>query len=347
MDLAESYRGRRVLVTGHTGFKGSWLTWWLHRLGAEVAGYALPPATNPSLWLALELERDIHHVQADIRNLARLTEEIRAFRPEVVFHLAAQALVLPSYEHPVETFETNLMGTVNVLEACRNQPAVQAVVVVTSDKCYRQPGTHPFTEEDALGGEDPYSASKACAEHAADAYRHSYFQNQVGIATVRAGNVIGGGDWADQRLIPDLMRALQNGQSPAVRRPEARRPWQHVLEPLEGYLRIGVRLAEDPGRWSGPWNFGPPPNEAWTVAEVVASCCKAWGAPGDWNRNEVPSGAEAQRLVLDSSKAREGLAWEPRWRVEEALARSVEWYRAFGAGGSARALCDADLEAHQ
>lgn len=347
MDLAASYRGRRVLVTGHTGFKGSWLTWWLHRLGAEVAGYALPPATAPSLWAALGLEGDIHHVQGDVRDLAGLTRAVGAFRPDLVFHLAAQALVLPSYKNPVETFGTNLMGTVNLLEACRNQASVRAVVVVTSDKCYRQPGRRPFLEEDALGGEDPYSASKACAEHATEAYRLAYFQDRVGIATVRAGNVVGGGDWADQRLIPDLMRALQEGRAPVVRRPEARRPWQHVLEPLEGYLQIGTRLADDPGAWSGPWNFGPDPSGAWTVAEVVASCCRAWGVPAGWNQDETPSAPEAQRLVLDSSKARERLGWKPKWSIEETLARSVQWYQAFGAGGSARELCEADLEAHR
>lgn len=345
MDLGEAYRGKRVLLTGHTGFKGAWLALWLRRLGAEVGAVALPPDTEPNLWSALGLENEVHSEYADIRDSGRLRALVDAFRPEFVFHLAAQALVLPSYEDPVGTFATNLMGTVNLLEACRHQPSIRAMVVVTSDKCYRQPGRHPFREDDPLGGEDPYSASKACAELATAAYRHAYFREGVGLATVRAGNVIGGGDWAAHRLVPDLMRAFQQGRTPGIRRPEARRPWQHVLDPLDGYLRLGAKLAADPGPWSGPWNVGPTPEQAWTVAQVADACCRAWGGTANWILEGAPSGLEAERLELDGSRIRECLGWTPRWTVEAAIERSVRWYRAFADGVPARVLCETDLEA--
>lgn len=341
MDLASAYRGRRVFLTGHTGFKGSWLAWWLHRLGAEVMGYALPPATEPNLWHALGLEREIPGTLADIRDLDRLSREIAAFRPDQVFHLAAQALVLPSYEDPVGTFGTNLMGTVHVLETCRSCESIRSVVVVTTDKCYRNAGTGvAFREGDPLGGADPYSASKACAEIAVEAYRHSYWGEERGLATARAGNVIGGGDWSPHRLIPDLVRARQWGRPLTLRRPEARRPWQHVLDPLRGYLMLGAELGTRPGIFSGAWNFGPAEADARQVSELVEL------VGGLWHLDPEPAPPEAAYLRLDSGKARNLLGWGPRWSLETAAARTMAWYRGFEQGESAAGLCAADLEAH-
>lgn len=341
MDLAATYRGRRVFLTGHTGFKGAWLAWWLQRLGAEVMGYALAPATDPSLWQALGLEQQIPSVRGDIRDLPRLTQELHAFRPDLVFHLAAQALVLPSYEDPVGTFGTNLMGTVHVLEACRRCESIQAAVVVTTDKCYRNIGTgRAFQEEDPLGGADPYSASKACAEIAVEAYRHSFWGEDRGLASVRAGNVIGGGDWSPQRLVPDLVRAKRTGQPLFLRRPEARRPWQHVLDPLRGYLLLGAELAARPGAFSGAWNFGPADGEARQVRELVEL------AGGTWQTDAEPSPPEATQLRLDSAKAEAHLGWHPRWPLEIAAVRTMAWYQGFAEGRSATSLCEADLEAY-
>ncbi len=342
MDLATAYHGRRIFLTGHTGFKGSWLAWWLHRLGAEVAGYALAPVTQPSLWQALNLEQQLQCTRADIRDLPRLKQVMKAFHPDLVFHLAAQALVLPSYEDPVGTFSTNLMGTVNVLEACRDCESLRAAVVVTTDKCYLNAGTGlPFREEDPLGGSDPYSASKACAELAVSAYRHSFWGEGRGLATVRAGNVIGGGDWSAHRLMPDLVRAIQSGQTLTLRHPEARRPWQHVLDPLHGYLALGAELAARPEAFSGAWNFGPPESEALQVQELVAM------AGGAWRLEPGAAPPEAQQLQLDSGKARSLLGWRPRWSLDIAATRTMAWYRGFALGLTAPELCAADLEAHQ
>ena len=336
-----AYHGRRVFLTGHTGFKGSWLAWWLHRLGAEVAGYALPPSTQPSLWQALGLERDIQDIQSDIRDLPRLKQAMQAFRPDLVFHLAAQALVLPSYEDPIGTFSTNLMGTVNVLEACRRCDSLQAVVVVTTDKCYLNAGAgRAFQEDDPLGGADPYSASKACAELAVAAYRHSFWAKDRGLATVRAGNVIGGGDWSPQRLMPDLVRAVQSGRTLTLRRPEARRPWQHVLDPLRGYLTLGAELGARPEEFSGAWNFGPAESEARQVRELVEL------AGGAWQLDPDPAPPEANQLQLDSTKASSLLGWCPRWSLEIAATRTMAWYQGFAEGLAATELCTADLEAH-
>jgi CDP-glucose 4,6-dehydratase len=341
MDLALAYHGKRVFLTGHTGFKGSWLAWWLHRLGAEVAGYALPPSTQPSLWQALDLGRDIESIQSDIRDFARLKQAMKEFRPDLVFHLAAQALVLPSYEDPLGTFSTNLMGTVNLLEACRGSESLQAAVVVTTDKCYLNSGAGTvFKEDDPLGGADPYSASKACAEIAVAAYRHSFWGKNRGLATVRAGNVIGGGDWSAHRLMPDLVRAVQSGQTITLRHPEARRPWQHVLDPLHGYLALGAALIAKPEDYSSAWNFGPSESEARQVRELVEL------AGGEWQLDPEPAPPEATQLQLDSSKARRLLGWSPHWSLDIAANRTMAWYRGFAEGLPAQELCAADLEAH-
>ncbi len=312
MRLAETYAGRRVFVTGHTGFKGSWLSSWLGTMGAEVTGFALDPPTEPSLFDALDLEARVHHVVADVRDRDRLGAEVQAAQPAVIFHLAAKALVRRAYEEPRETFETNVMGTVNVLEAARVCPSVRAVVIVTSDKVYENCETgQAFQETDPLGGRDPYGASKAGAEVVTNAYRESFFADGAAVASVRAGNVIGGGDWAPDRIIPDSVRALISGEPILVRNPDAIRPWQHVLEPLSGYLLLGAALLRHGRRFAGAWNFGPTLERSdqpvrWVVERFLAE----WGA-GTWTTPARSEGQphEAQRLSLDSSKAREQLGW--------------------------------------
>lgn len=344
------YRAARVFVTGHTGFKGSWLTEWLVTLGATVTGYALDPPTTPNLFDALGLDSRIKHVVADLRDRDRLVAEIQASRPSVIFHLAARALVLRAYAEPRDTFETNVMGTVNVLEAARACPSVRAVVVVTSDKVYQNPETGTlFREDDPLGGRDPYGASKAAAEIVTAAYRESFFGDGAAIASVRAGNVIGGGDWAPDRIIPDSVRALVAGEPIVVRNPDAIRPWQHVLEPLSGYLQLGALLLDQGSRYAGAWNFGPTEDRSdepvrWVVNRFISE----WGS-GSWvpyQGNEVPP-HEAQRLSLDSGKARDLLGWGPVWDSETAVRRTAAWYRDYyRAPNRARELVDAELDAY-
>ncbi|MGH2465696.1 MAG: CDP-glucose 4,6-dehydratase [Candidatus Limnocylindrales bacterium] len=346
-----TFRGRRVFITGHTGFKGAWLSEWLGTMGAEITGYALGPPTQPNLFEAIHLGDRVRHVVADIRDSARLSAEVSAAQPSVIFHLAARALVRRAYDEPRETFETNVMGTVNVLEAARACPSVGAVVIVTSDKCYDNPETgHPFRETDPIGGRDPYGASKGGAELVTAAYRESFFRDGAGIASVRAGNVIGGGDWAPDRIIPDSVQALTAGQPVVVRNPDAIRPWQHVLEPLSGYLTLGAHMLADGRRYEGPWNFGPP-DEAGDrpVRWVVESFLSEWGS-GSWT---VPEDArrqphEALRLSLDSSKAREQLGWASVWDGPTAVRGTASWYREYyQAPADARDLVDGQLAAYQ
>jgi len=345
------YAGRRVLVTGDTGFKGSWLCAWLSGLGAAVGGYALAPPTDPSLFELAGLGGEVAHVAGDVRDLAALRAAVLAFEPELVFHLAAQPLVRASYGDPVGTFATNVMGTVNLFEAIRVCPSVRVVVNVTSDKCYENPEAGgAFREGDPLGGHDPYSASKACAEVVTAAYRRSFFgaESVVRVASARAGNVIGGGDWADDRLLPDCVRAVAAGREVVLRRPAAVRPWQHVLEPLSGYLWLGARLLLDGQRLDGAWNFGPGAEAAVPVAAVVETFLDAYGA-GSWRPD--PSGAqqphEAAELLLDGEKARLELGLRPVWDVAAAIERAAAWYRRW-AGGSAdlRAALQADIDAY-
>jgi CDP-glucose 4,6-dehydratase len=349
--FGEQYRGRRVLVTGHTGFKGSWLTAWLLGLGAEVTGYALEPPTVPSLFDALGLERHIRHEIADVRDVSRLAEVVEAARPEIVLHLAAQPLVREGYAIPRETFETNVMGTVNLLDVLRSAGDLRAAVIVTTDKCYRnlEDGS-AFVEDDALGGRDPYSASKGCAELATAAYAASFYAPRgVGLASARAGNVIGGGDWAADRLVPDCVRALTEGRAVVVRNPDAVRPWQHVLEPLAGYLWLAAWLAVAAEEFGGAWNFGPDPaDHGLPVRWVVERLFEAWGA-GEW----AASGAEgepheAHLLQLDSTKAREQLEWAPIWGAQEAVRRTAVWYRGqYEDAAAAPRLVQEDIEAYQ
>ncbi len=332
LPFGNAYFDRRVLVTGHTGFKGSWLTTWLLRLGARVVGYALEPDVEPSLFRLADLNRRCDSVIADVRDGHRLLEVFREYRPEVVFHLAAQPLVRRSYREPKETFEVNVAGTWNLLEAIRLVDSVQAAVLITTDKVYEnKEWVYGYREEDPLGGHDPYSASKAAAEIAIQAYIRAFFltgQRQLGVASARAGNVVGGGDWAEDRILPDALRALQAGRALRVRHPEAVRPWQHVLEPLAGYLLLGARLLEEPERFSGAWNFGPLPTDVLRVGELVDVFYQALGR-GNWEH--VPEGNallhEAGLLKLAIDKAADALGWKPVWTARQAVERAASWYR--------------------
>ncbi len=344
------WHGRPVLVTGHTGFKGSWLCWWLKQLGATVAGVALDPPTSPSLFEASGLGKEIPSRKGDVRDLEAMHAALRDHRPEVIFHMAAQSLVRESFRSPVETFTTNVTGTVNCLEAARRCRSVRAVVVVTTDKCYRNlDSPHACREEDALGGDDPYSASKACAELVTQAYRKSFFQAPAGalVASARAGNVIGGGDWAADRLVPDAMRAFASAQQVRIRNPGSIRPWQHVLEPLRGYLALAERLHGGERGAATAWNFGPDQADARPVSWVVDQLARRWGGGAGWQRDAGEQPAEAPALVLDNSKARAELAWRPSLPLEKALDWVVEWYRALASHGDARALTLGQIDRYQ
>ncbi|HEY1142780.1 MAG TPA: CDP-glucose 4,6-dehydratase [Sphingomicrobium sp.] len=333
---ASSWKGRRVLVTGHTGFKGGWLSLWLTRLDADVTGFSLPAPTDPSFFEQTRLAELVTHVEGDIRDLAALEAAIAEAQPEVVFHLAAQPLVRLSYAEPVETYATNVMGTVHLLDACRRVDSVRAVVCITSDKCYEnREWVWPYRESDPMGGHDPYSSSKGAAEIVISAYRRSFFERGAGLASVRAGNVIGGGDWAADRLIPDIIRAMLAGERPLIRSPNSIRPWQHVMEALSGYMLIAERLLEGREEFASGWNFGPADEDARPVAWIVEKMLELYGAEG-WDQ---PSGAqphEATLLKLDCSKARASLGWRPRLNLEAALAKVVEWHSAVANGADAR-----------
>lgn len=326
------WRGRRVLVTGHTGFKGTWLCAWLVRLGARVTGLALPPSPSQPLFERVGLEGRIRSCFGDLRDLDVVRNALRAATPEVVLHLAAQALVLEGLRDPAGTFATNALGTVHLLEAIRATPTVRVAVIVTSDKCYRD-GDEPCVEEDALGGADPYSASKACAELVTAAWRSSLVpaERGLGLATARAGNVIGGGDFAADRLLPDLVRAVEAGRTPILRNPRAVRPWQHVLDALSGYLALAEALARDPVAYARSWNFGPLRAPSWTVAEVADLALRELGG-GTWQAGEPEAIAEAPVLRLCSMRARQRLGWAPRLDTAAAVSWTIEGYRAFGAG---------------
>ena len=333
------WRGRRVFLTGHTGFKGAWLLFWLHHLGAEVHGYSLPPDTDPNLFEALGLAQFGHHRIGDIRDLDNLKAAIRAADPEIVFHLAAQPLVRRAFKSPAYTFEVNVQGTVHLLEACRGRDAQKAVVVVTSDKCYENLHTaQGYNESDRLGGREPYSASKAAAELVTRAYRESYLHPRTGVATARAGNVIGGGDWCADRLIPDAVRAFSRAEELVIRNPGAVRPWQYVLEPLSGYLMLAQALAAG-GRVAEAWNFGPPSDQLVTVGVLVEMLASAWSSDCRWRAEEEPGAChEAGLLMLRSDKAHERLGWSPRMSLGEAVAATVSWYKAYYRGGELKSL---------
>jgi CDP-glucose 4,6-dehydratase len=336
--------GKRVLLTGHTGFKGAWLALWLQRLGAEVVGIALPPSTQPSLFALLSTRPWIDDRCCDIRNASELKRLVQEARADIVFHLAAQALVRPSYQNPLETFSTNVMGTANLLEAVRATDSVRVVVAVTTDKVYQNREWHyPYREEDALGGHDPYSASKAAAEMVIASYRASFMQaNGIALASARAGNVIGGGDWSADRLIPDAVRAWQANQPLVIRNPHATRPWQHVLEPLAAYMTLAEQLWAKPAL-AGAYNFGPAPDQHASVAKVIELA----SSPTDYclvsyedNSNQPH---EANFLALETAKARMELGVYPRWTLAESVTRTMVWYRALNDGAPARVLCESDI----
>jgi CDP-glucose 4,6-dehydratase len=326
-----AFAGKKIFVTGHTGFKGSWLCEWLLQLGAEITGYSLPPATKPALFNQLGLKSRLHHIIGDIRDPVKLNRALQKATPDFVFHLAAQPLVRESYAKPVETFETNLMGTVNMLEALRGLTHPCSAIFITTDKCYENRERHRgYREEDCLGGHDPYSASKATAEIAISSYRRSFFKNHpVKIASVRAGNVIGGGDWATDRIVPDCIRALQKGRPIDVRNPNATRPWQHVLEPLSGYLWLAACLAQNSANatLASAFNFGPNRAANRPVRELVEEILKHW--PGEWVDKSDPHAVhEAKLLHLETGKALRLLKWKPVWNFSETIEQTVIWYRA-------------------
>ncbi len=332
------YRGKRVLVTGHTGFKGSWLALWLRELGAEVMGYALPPKRPDDHFNLLELNKRISHVEGDIHDGENLSRVFLEFKPEFIFHLAAQALVRYSYEDPKSTFDTNVLGSVNVLETARILPSLKALVFITSDKCYKnKEWVWGYRENDQLGGQDPYSASKAAAELIFAAYQDSFFhkQSELGAASARAGNVIGGGDWAVDRIVPDCIQALREGKPIIIRNPNATRPWQHVLEPLSGYLLLAAKLAQEPKCYGGAWNFGPGGNAIRTVEDLTRSIIQRWGSGKLIIDATTDLPHEARLLHLSIDKACQFLGWHPRWNFEHTLDHTVHWYKSVLAGESA------------
>lgn len=338
------WRNRRVLLTGHTGFKGAWLTFWLSRMGANVTGLSLEPVTQPNLFELLDLSSDCHHLVGDIRDPETVKRAVAQSRPEVVLHLAAQALVRPSYAEPVETFATNVMGTVHVLNALREAPQARVAVMVTTDKVYRnREWIWPYREDDALGGHDPYSASKASSEIAIESWRLSFLQEAgVAIASARAGNVVGGGDWSQDRLIPDAVRAWNSGQTLHIRRPQAVRPWQHVIEPLSGYLALAERLWRQPDL-AGAYNFGPPPQEAIAVRDVIEIAREATPGALVTYGEGLEGPHEAGLLSLDPSKARTVLQVRQRFSLPETIRRTFAWYAGQAKGESARHLCETDI----
>lgn len=345
---ATFWRGKRVLLTGHTGFKGGWLSLWLQRLGAEVTGVALAPNTSTNLFEAARVASGMRSYLCDIRDASAVAHLVQEVQPEVVLHLAAQPLVRASYRDPLATFSTNVMGTAHVLEALRGLSSVRVAVMVTTDKVYRNlEHAYPYREDDALGGHDPYSASKAASEIVIASYRDAFLAQQgVAIASARAGNVIGGGDWSEDRLIPDAVRAWQSGQTLSIRSPQSIRPWQHVLEPLAGYLRLAEVLWEQPAL-AGAYNFGPNTHEAATVRYVVDLACSAYGSGAVSYDNDSKCMHEASRLTLETAKSLHVLNIQPQWPLAEAVGRTMTWYLAQSGGASARDLCEADIAAYE
>jgi CDP-glucose 4,6-dehydratase len=348
------WSGKRVLLTGHTGFKGGWLTLWLSRLGAQLFGFALAPPSEPNLFNVANLSQHIRSQHGDIADFPTLLCYVDRVQPDVVLHLAAQSLVRASYADPVGTFRTNVLGTVHVIEAARLVGSPKCILNVTSDKCYENRETlWAYRETDPMGGHDPYSSSKGCAELVASAYWRSFFQpmakngRQIGLASVRAGNVIGGGDWSTDRLVPDCMRALLACAKPVIRNPSAIRPWQHVLEPLSGYLTLVERLWEQPGLFAGAYNFGPHDRGAKPVSWIVERLCGLWSAEARYEIRAAVGLHEAHYLKLDSTLAREKLAWQPRLELEEALEMTIDWFRAYHSGAAMDNFTSNQIEAYE
>jgi CDP-glucose 4,6-dehydratase len=338
---SDFWRDKRVLITGHTGFKGAWMSLWLHSMGAEVQGFALVPPTSPNLFEEAKVGDLIQSSLGDIRDFASISKVIKDFKPEVIFHMAAQPLVRYSYDEPLLTFATNVMGTAHLLESIRTIDTVLAVVNVTTDKCYEnREWVWGYREDEAMGGYEPYSSSKACSELVTAAYRQSFLDKaEIAVATARAGNVIGGGDWAKDRLVPDILRAFENKQPVSIRNPNSIRPWQHVLEPLSGYLLLAEKLCTEPKTFSQAWNFGPQDDDAKPVGWIVEAMAKKWGKGASWLFDEVHHPHEAQYLKLDISKARQTMGWSPRWRLDQAIDHTVEWHSGWLQGNDVRTLC--------
>lgn len=347
------WKGKRVFITGHTGFKGGWCVIWLRMMGAEVKGFSLGPPTNPSLFRAGRVGSGIKSVLGDVRDLAHLKTELQEFKPEIVIHMAAQSLVRQSYSDPVGTYATNVLGTVNVLESVRQAPSVRVVLVITSDKCYENiERSWGYKEGEPLGGYDPYSSSKASAEIVTAACRNSFFNPQqypkhgVAVATGRAGNVIGGGDWAKDRLVPDILNAFSSGQAVVVRNPQSIRPWQHVLEPVSGYLLLVEKLFLDGPIFAEAWNFGPSEASEKPVSWIVEELRSLWGKGASWVKDQTSQPHEANFLRLDSSKANERLGWSPRLDLKTALRWVVEWTRAYQTGHDPRLMTESQIESY-
>ncbi len=352
--VSSTLQGKRIFLTGHTGFKGGWLALTLAGLGATVRGYALDPSSEPSFFHSAKVDSVIEDVRGDIRDISKLDRAMREFAPDVVFHLAAQPLVRRSYADPLETYTTNVMGTAHVLETVRTLPSVRAAVVITTDKCYlNREWRWGYRETDHLGGYDPYSSSKACAEILTACYRNSFFsaesleKHSVALATARAGNVIGGGDWSEDRLIPDLVRGFISGQSVPIRRPLSVRPWQHVLEPVAGYLLLAEKLLAGDTSFADAWNFGPFDDDAWPVERIATAMAERWGGSASWFKDGQESVHEAGLLKLDSSKARAELGWQPRLRLSVALEWLVDWYREWQAGSHMHAFSLEQIAAYE
>jgi len=343
--------GKKVFLTGHTGFKGSWLAYWLHLMGARVSGYALAPNTEPAIFNILRLDNLIEesHI-ADIRDSQRLSSVIQEYQPDIVFHMAAQPLVRYSYAHPLETYEVNMMGTAYLLDALREVSSVKATVIITTDKCYEnQERFEGYTENEPMGGYDPYSSSKGCAELITSAYRRSFFNVEGcsnAIASARAGNVIGGGDWSEDRLIPDAIRAFEAKHALVIRNPLATRPWQHVLEPLSGYLLLAQSLYENGQSFASAWNFGPDDVDTRPVQEVIDLFILLWGQGASWRQDPSAQPHEAQLLSLNCAKAKTQLKWRPRWHLELALEKIVNWHHALSKGADMRAITQKDIKSY-
>ncbi len=348
------WRGKRVFLTGHTGFKGSWLSLWLQSLGVQLIGYSLPPPTSPSLFDIVNVSHRMTSLFGDIRDLVKLKAAFEYHKPEIVIHMAAQPLVRYSYQNPVETYSTNVMGTVNLLEAVRSTPGVKAVVNITTDKCYEnQEWVWGYRENEPMGGFDPYSNSKGCAELVSSAYRSSFFNadkykiHGVALATVRAGNVIGGGDWAQDRLIPDILSAFGQGREVNIRNPNSIRPWQHVMEPLRGYLDLAEKLYVYGPDFSEAWNFGPSDEDVKSVGWIVEQMANLWGGNAKWSVDTGDHPHEANYLKLDISKVRKRLDWHPKLRLNDALELIIQWAKAFQDGSDMRQITLAQLDEYQ
>ncbi|MHB8741998.1 MAG: CDP-glucose 4,6-dehydratase [Sulfuricaulis sp.] len=348
------WKGKAVFITGHTGFKGSWLSLWLQSMGATVTGFSLPPPTDPSLFVVARVHQGMESINGDIRDLEQLQTAMQRCKPEIVVHMAAQSLVRYSYQDPIDTYSTNVMGTVNVLEAVRRVGSVKAVINVTSDKCYEnREWVWGYRENEPMGGHDPYSSSKGCAELVTSAYRRSFFNTDdyashgVALASVRAGNVIGGGDWARDRLIPDIIRAIEKRIPVLIRSPDAIRPWQHVLEPLSGYLLLAERLYREGVKYAEGWNFGPADTDAQPVRWIVQKLCDAWGDGASWKPDTQTGPHEAHYLKLDCSKARISLGWKPVWSLQQAIAKIVAWQKAASGNGNMRTLTLSQIADYQ